>query len=274
MTWIENEQSVESSEPREGIEIKHGAIAYRLATGSRNQTINGNVFPAAPGERGEVTVTVVADRGGNEITLPVAHTFVQRWLAGPPALATVVIYRKQPSGTETYWRGRVERVSVAGRRATLHCDSVFAANMKRKLPTVVVSRTCQHILYDGMCKVDRAAFRQVTTVASFDGNLVTVASVGVWTDQYAQYGEILHLSSGERMVIAGQVGTLLTLQRPIVELRDGDAVHVFAGCQHDILTCRDKFANVVNYGGMPNLPKRNAFIRGGMGVYQTKEEDE
>lgn len=39
----------------------------------------------------------------------------------------------------------------------------------------------------------------------------------------------------------------------------GDAVTVYAGCDHAVATCFSKFVNVPNFGGLPHLPTVNPY---------------
>jgi hypothetical protein len=83
-------------------------------------------------------------------------------------------------------------------------------------------------------------------------------------------GEIVHLASGERMTIRDQTDlnpgfstvTTLSMQLPIVDMKIGDAVEVYAGCQWDPSTCNDKFDNIEHHGGYPYSPKDNPFVDG------------
>jgi uncharacterized phage protein (TIGR02218 family) len=61
------------------------------------------------------------------------------------------------------------------------------------------------------------------------------------------------LSGGER-----QIALLETPVRPIAV---GDDFVVRAGCDKRLETCRDRFANVVNFRGFPHIPGQDAVIR-------------
>lgn len=37
----------------------------------------------------------------------------------------------------------------------------------------------------------------------------------------------------------------------------GDTYTAVAGCDKELTTCRDKFGNVINFGGFPTIPGRN-----------------
>lgn len=264
MTWLADETGVESSAPREGIEIRHGSTVYRIATGSRDIVINGNRFEALAAERSEIEVSTATNAAELEIRLPVSHAFPQRWLgaASPPHSVRVIVWRQQSSETEAVWRGVLTTCTVRDHVAMLRGVASTAPALRRSLPTIRTGRTCSHILFDGNCKVARSSFRVSTTVANFNGRGVNVASIGGNPDQWAQGGELLHLPSGERMTISSQVGTAIVMQFPIAEMQDGDAVHVFAGCNRTMTVCAEKFANQANFGGSPQAPTENPMIPG------------
>lgn len=270
-TYLQDEASAEAGEPREGIEIQHGTTVYRIATGSRNVTINGNVFTSEPGNRDEISIAITDSPRELQIRLPVSHPFAQRYLSSPPQSTRLTVWRKQMrSGqVQAIWKGTIAGASVSGHVIAFRSPSLLQMHMDRTVPALTVGRLCPYVLYDDNCGVNPNSFRVSTTVASFSGNTVTVASIAAHPDQWAQYGRLLHVPSGERMTITSQVGTLLTLRRPIFELRDFDAVQVFAGCDHSIsgtAGCGPKFSNKDTFGGAPQLPRGNLFVPNGFGI--------
>lgn len=273
-TYLEDETGTETSQPREGIEITTGTLAWRVTSGSRTVTINGVLYTPATCQRGTVAVATSASANDHEFRLPVSHEFTQRYLsASPPRQVVVRIWRKQVTSGEVkrLWEGLITKCRVDGHVATFSVPSRLGLLLPRRLPVVTAGRSCGHILYDGNCRVSRASFVVATTISAINGNEVTVSSDGGNPDQWAQFGEMLHVASGERMTISSHVGNVLSLQLSMHGIAVGDAVQVFAGCDHTIATCRDKFNNVVNYGGIPELPTRNPFLtQNGFGVYESE----
>lgn len=282
MTYIEDEGGTETSQPREAIEIRHGLTVYRIATGTRDVIINGNTFKAGPASREKIQVVVLKQDRDFSIQLPTTHPFAQRYNRGgiPPKNITCALYRKQlRSGENERIRfGEITSCSIAGGvGAGAHTASFLVVEkpmlaMKRELPSIPVGRACPYTLYEAGCRVARASFRVATTVASHDGARVTVATMSGHPSQWARAGELLHLPTGERMTISDQTGSVITIQLPIFELKDGDAVHVFAGCNNAIPDCRDKFDNLANYGGEPLLPKGDVYLPNGYGTYQSEPD--
>lgn len=271
MSLLASESSVEASSPREGIKIEMAAVTYRIATGTRDVTINSELYTALPAQRGTVSLATTERQDTLVVSMPMSHAVPQRWLAqgSPPKHAAVSVYRQQGANYQRIWHGFVASVGAGGNGiALIKVPSRLDAKLARRLPTVTVGRSCPHVLYDANCRVSRAAHDVNATVASVDGRVVTVSTIGGNPDDWAEFGELLHVASNQSMTIYSQVGTTITMQRPIVELRVGDSVTVYAGCAHDIGTCHTKFSNRVNFGGFPQFDTRRPQKKDGdYGIY-------
>jgi uncharacterized phage protein (TIGR02218 family) len=261
-TFLEDEQSVEGSRPREGIELITGTgpipTVYRIATGTRDITIDGNLYRASPAQRGEVTITAAANGTDLEIVLPLSHAVPQRYmqLGVPPRTIQVTVWRHQlTSGEdEVIWRGHVTSLAIEYPRARLLVPAVFTRILRRQVPTSTVGRLCPHVLYDKQCRVVKDDFKLETTVTYVNGR--TIRCVEPYPDAFATYGEMKHVATGESVTIMNQTttgvdGVERTLQLPIPGLAVGDAIEIYAGCAHSLAACRTKFDNVLNFGGFP-----------------------
>jgi uncharacterized phage protein (TIGR02218 family) len=263
VTWLQDEQSIEDSKPREGFEIVLPSVTYRLTSADQDLVIDGKTYRASPIARGELGISAVGSPTELAFTLPVSHALAQRYLLKltPPKQIHVTVWRKQVrSGeVERVWAGYVTSMAVEGRLAHFRVPEGSGEIMLRRIPSITVGRQCPHVLYDDQCQVDRNSFDVSTTVLSFSARTVTVASIGGMPNDWAKFGELLHVASGERMTVLTQTGTALTIQAPIGDMAIGDAVFVYAGCNHSIIECHNKFANRVNFGGFPSLPSNGQF---------------
>jgi hypothetical protein len=270
--FLDAEAGVESSQPREFYEIvQSAAVTYRIASGSRDIVYNGQTFTAYPSARTEMPVDIITQPVSLTLALPLSHPLVQRYvsLGSPPRQISITIYRRQLGvGDEVMFLGLVTSMGIDSHIAKFMLESRFARMMSRRLPVLTASRTCPHILYDANCRVNRATYTIATTVAFINGRTIDVASMAGKDDQWARDGELVHVKTGERIPVVNQIGTRLTLQSPIPDILDGDAVTVSAGCAHDVITCRLKFQNQVNFGGLPQLPNNNPFAQNGLGVVE------
>lgn len=278
--FLTAEASIQSSSPREFYQIvQSSAVTYYVASGTRDIVYNGNTYVASPTARTEIGISSITNEAQLTIALPLSHPLSQRYPAqgSPPRVITVTIYRQQPGGlVEQVAVGKITSMGIEKHLAKFLIESLIARLARRQLPTVSASRSCQHVLFDNNCRAVRNLFTlgvaggiiPTLTVLSFDGRTVVISSIGGQADHWAQGGELVHLPTGERMTILEQVGTTITMQTPIPDLTTGDAVSVSAGCAHDILTCRIKFSNQINFGGFPQLPTKNPFTPTGLGVIE------
>lgn len=272
MTFLSDESGIETSIPREGIElIVSGMFTYRVATGTRDLTIGGFTYTAQASQREAMEVSVVGVDGALIVTLPALHAVPRRWLAAgvPPQQVIVNVWRQQASGdVETLWRGIVTSVALDRHLAKLRVDSRMALSLRRRLPTLTAGRSCPHVLGDANCTVDLSTRKVATTVQTYNGRQVVVASVGA-IGPFTR-GALLHVPSGERMTVLTQTGNTMTLQLPIYGLALGDAVEITPGCENTITFCDSQFSNSANFGGFAQLPLKNPFehSRTGLGVVE------
>lgn len=278
------EASEQDSQPRELIYIVHGATSYRLTSAVRDVTYDGDLYEAAAVSRGELGAPLVGSAGDSEciITLPIDHPLVRRYLQMlvPPLRVAVTVSRLYPDDSiETVWSGDITSMSVDDENtmASFRVASGGAEAVEQLLPTISVSRTCPYILYGAGCNVSRSAsvdglaHSVSTTVIAVNGRDVRVDLQDTDRgDDWAALGELVVTSgtaSGERMSIREQNDpnpgissvAVLSLQLPIPGLKVGDAVTVYAGCDHSIGTCRVKFDNKQSFGGLPAMPVANPF---------------
>ncbi|HEX2217014.1 MAG TPA: DUF2163 domain-containing protein [Xanthobacteraceae bacterium] len=131
---------------------------------------------------------------------------------------------------------------------------------------------CSADLGDVRCKVDltQAAFRAGGTVtAASDASSFTAAGLEAFADGWFTAGRLVW-ENGENAELAVEVkthrltdtGARLELWQAMPQLISaGDAFVVTAGCDKRFATCRDRFANTVNFRGFPHIPGNDFVIR-------------
>jgi uncharacterized phage protein (TIGR02218 family) len=258
-TYDDNERSVSQNRPIDLYTITTPTKTYRLTSHVVDVQYGGFTYVAATMSRGNQQVA--QDLTGRELVvyLPISHPFVQRFVASglPEHGTTVRLLRMQSvSGSAIQqWDGFAQAIAIDGHVANVRCPSATDDPLRVKLPQVAAQRQCNHVLYDAQCSLDRSFFAinpPAVYITAISGNTISLSTVAGSFDQRFQFGEVLH-GSGQRRMVLSQVGTVLTLNAPFVDAVVGDGVIVYSGCNHDIVTCRDKFNNVVNYGGMPEM---------------------
>lgn len=280
-TFAQDEASRQFNRPQEfyDIVLSTGPV-YRIASGNRDLQIGSNVYTATASVRTDF-VTPSLGNGNQDLTLslPVDHAVVKRWfqMGVPPRQTTVTAWRKQErsQAIERQWIGLVTSISCDGNVAKLLIPAQIINNLQRFLPTVTTAASCPYILYDDMCQVNRDSFKITATAILVDGRDVRIdTGDSVRLGDWCVGGELVHPTSGERMTIAAQTDadpahsnvTTLSMQMPIPDLKTGDEVFVYAGCDHSIQTCKNKFSDHHRFGGYPDAALINPFAPGGSGL--------
>ena len=113
--------------------------------------------------------------------------------------------------------------------------------------------TCSFSLGDSDCTLDLSGLSVLSTSFSISGSVITVPEI-TQADGYFTNGFII-TSQQERAYILSQVGTTLTIDRPL--LYEAASLHVYPGCNKTYETCSTKFSNGINFGGFPDVPLTN-----------------
>lgn len=273
----DDERSVSRSRPIDLYTITTPRRTYRITSHPVSVTFGGAVYLATTMSRGNLVSA--QDLTGREliIYLPITHELVQRYAAtGIPEqrVAVTLIRLQEASGqTNQQFSGFAGAMTVDGSGdkyvATLRVPNLTDDAFKVRLPTIGAQLLCNHRLYDQLCTVDRASAISggPFAITAIDGALVTTTSGGSGT--LYVFGDITNLVTKERRMIIDQSGSVLLLDVPFVDAHVGDAVEIAPGCDHLVTTCRDKFNNVVNFGGYPDLNATiNPWADKGLGVVQ------
>ena len=126
-------------------------------------------------------------------------------------------------------------------------------------------RTCNADLGDAACTVDLSnpAFSGEATILHGPlGAAFRVAADQAYPDEWFLRGQVQVLTGDARGLSAFvKADTLeggeraLALWEPFrAPLAPGDRVRLVAGCDKRLQTCRDKFANLLNFRGFPHIP--------------------
>ncbi|QGY05679.1 DUF2163 domain-containing protein [Methylobacterium mesophilicum SR1.6/6] len=126
--------------------------------------------------------------------------------------------------------------------------------------------TCGADLGDARCRVDLAPWRttgRVTAIpepATLSAELAGAFADGLFTGGRLTWTQ--GANAGHAADVRLQLGALIELwtvpPRPIAH---GDGFSLTAGCDKRLATCRDRFANTVNFQGFPHMPGNDAVAR-------------
>lgn len=261
MTYQLQESSVASGHPVELFRFALGMQHWTFTPGQTAVVYQNDTYQPASIKRGNIEQGNDINRAMMEIFMPRDNPLAALFIASPPeGIVSVTLYRYHATDaaleTIVLWKGRVGGARLAGSELSLKCEPV-ASSLKRTGLRARYQLTCRHPLYSAGCGALKKGFASHGTVASVVTVVVQVAVAASQPDGYFVAG-MLATADGQRMIIA-HVGINLTLISPMPSLAAGQAVTLYAGCDHSTTICKARFANLNNYGGFPFSPVKNPF---------------
>jgi uncharacterized phage protein (TIGR02218 family) len=278
MTFIAQEQGVETGSPVELYEISYESQTWRYTSGDApfyDAATTSNYEPLLL-NRGNILFS--SDFGKSTLDVEVQNDapFLALFRFTPPSgvvSLTVRRFHRTDGALQivSLWKGRILSVTWGDVSSTLTCEPIRASVQRIGLRRLF-QRQCPHVLYSAACGVSKALYEVVGNVESISGVTINITGVSSFAAGYFAGGFIEYVSSAfvtteRRMITANAGGTnQLILVTPTLGLAVGDEVRVYPGCDHTLDTngCV-KFDNTINYGGKPYTPTKNPF--GGEPVY-------
>jgi len=127
-------------------------------------------------------------------------------------------------------------------------------------------------LGDARCKKSLTGLSFVTSVLAVTNNRTFTHNTSVQGTGFFDYGIIEWLAGSSNngakieiksYTVSGGVGTFV-LQLPMPkDIIAGNSFRAIAGCDRKLMTCRDRFNNVVNFRGFPSLPGLDEMLKSG-----------
>jgi uncharacterized phage protein (TIGR02218 family) len=266
MTFNVIETSHDEGRPIFLYAFKLGAATFRYTSGDADVTIDGYKWRAEAISDNGVKLTGEATTDGLEITAPSSIAPVQMFLGTPPSQAIMVSifhYHEDDNEAVLGYIGEVMQVNQPEPgKAIITCDTI-SASMQRDGLRLAWQRNCPYAVYDEKtCKASKAAHQINATVYDVVGNVVAFSGMDDVENGTLDGGfiEWEHPSRGtEFRAIEKQIGNTCEMFGLGDGLYYGLAVKAYPGCRRTTADCTDKFNNLDNYGGVPDLPGKSPF---------------
>lgn len=276
MTYNAYESSVQDGDPVLRFVFASGDNTYAYTTENTIVADSNYTFTPAQIKMGEVSQTNEMAKDPLTLEFPRDHAFASLFLGGvPEQITTVTVFRGHAGDTseefQFYWKGRIAGASASGQVVRIDCENVFTS-LRRAGLRARYQKKCRHALYQTGCGVDKDLYASLVTVSSASGFTITINELDSNTidsnigDADEFVGGMIETNDGHTRYIISQSGNVLTLIRPLQSLIDdvndsvgGAEVTLYPGCAHTRAACKDKFDNLLNFGGFPWIPSKNPF---------------
>lgn len=238
-------------------------VAIRVCNFEADLTYQAEVYTALPLEPTEVLMASGLSPDNAEITVPLIEPFTVTKLLGgywrgARVEVKVIDWSNLAASPESEHAGYLGEVTLDNLRLTPQYRSL--AQAMNQAVGDLYSETCRYLLGDAGCKKDLTAFTFTGTVTAVTDNQQFTVSV-VQADGYFHKGKIT-FTSGDNNGLSEEIinnddGALILFRPMVGTVAIGNAVTLIAGDDKTLATCRDKFANAINFGGEPHLSGRN-----------------
>lgn len=253
---------------------RRDGMCLGFTTHDRDLTISRLRYRAAPGILpSAITLSDGFDAGVLDVegaltsdAITAADLAAGRW-DGAEIDIFMVDWREPDGALVPLARGELGDVGLSGGGFGAELRGPAAA-----LDRPVVEQTspeCRAQLGDKRCRVDMAGRTRLTRVASVpaaDRIEVEEAAAEPNAYGYSRLRWISGANGGLESPVFASAGTSLTLRDPPhFSATVGDLVEIAEGCDKAFATCRDRFANGLNFRGEPHLPGNDLLTRYGSG---------
>lgn len=243
-----------------------GDAVFRYTSSDEDQIIGGYNWAAVPISDDGVRITGEAKTDGLQITAPASIAPVIMFQTTPPSQTIAIsIYHYHEGDNQAVlgYTGDVMQVNQPEPgKAVITCDTI-STSMQRDGLRLAWQRTCGYALYDQRtCKADKAAKELSLVVYEKTANTIQFQGLDAVDDGYLDGGfiEWSHPTRGrEFRSIETQVGNVVTMFGLADGLYYGLSVKAYPGCNRTMGDCTNKFNNLPNYGGVPDMPGKSPF---------------
>ena len=271
MTYEAEEIGVETGRPVElyHFYFEYGAANYYFTSADHSITYGGHGYSVENISRTELKQKAGGLPANIDIMLPIDNVVAALFIDIPPfdiVYVTIYHHHLDDSSVEEIWSGSLSgaRVSKSGTMVTLRGSAESAAK-GHQIPRDVYSGICPFVLYGTECGVDDtdSDFYHTDECTGQGDTYVTVTDTYSDPDRpdgwaiggYVKFGN-------EKRLIVDQDEDILYINIPFIDDMVGEDLTVYAGCDHTLDDCGDKFSNSAQFGGFPTIPSRNPFTIG------------
>lgn len=169
----------------------------------------------------------------------------------------VIVYSKDNVSTKVIFNGILSKSSPTDSNHVLTFNSIFS-QQGRNGTGVQIQASCPYVVYEYGCFKNKDDMKLTGIITSINDNVLIMDIAASKPDGWFS-GGFIENSDGLPRFILNHIGNELTLTKSLNGLNTTDSFNIFAGCDRSTSTCNNKFDNIDNYGGRPQIPRINPY---------------
>ena len=278
MSYAVKDVSVHDGAPIECYEFIASHKTWFLTSYHSEVVVDGETYTPTPITRTALEISSIIDSPHTmDFSIPADHELAKTFCFTISPKELSVIVRRVHEGDDystdfkIEWRGHIAGAGISGKWGIIKTSSLIQTQLNGFLSSVYYQKSCNHVLYDVRCKVLRADHTVTATVTKIQNQIITVDDM-VYSDDELENGTMTVVRTGEQQGIISNETNVMRIGYPFFDILVGDTIELTLGCDHQRLGhCKNRFDNVVNYGGTDFVPEINPFEKL---VYTTSERTE
>lgn len=250
-------------------EFQLGGNFWRYTSADSDIAAAGFAWEHAAIEHDKVTQSGDAEQDNVSMTVDSTIPPALAYLGSAPTQEMIVRFRKAHDGdadAQVFFVGLVSSVDWPEPGKVTFALVTLSATMARQGLTLTYQRACRNVLYSegrGACKAPKEEFGVEATVVTTAQGIVTLDGVEGYPDGWFDGGFLEWTDSRRglerRTVERFNGGPDVRIFGLSDGLYEDMVVKIYAGCAHTADACENKFNNMENYGGQPQLPGNSPF---------------
>lgn len=268
MSYDTYEISNQDGSPIRLYEFERASLHWYYTSADRDITWNGKTYTALPASDQGITQSGEAQSNTFNLTLPAGNPVVEMYRNTPPSDTIYLTVRNThefDSSVEApvQWVGYITDVQRPTSDSAVVVCAALSASFTRPGLRLTWMRTCPNALYDDNCGVNKNAYVVYATIGSMDGTTVFCDNLANYPQDHFSGGFVeweLGVGVYERRGIErySTDGTLYIFGRTD-GMSVGQFIRAYPGCARTIDVCNSKFNNLLNYGGIKDMPGISPF---------------
>ena len=271
---LEYENSIYDGQPLECYKFTHAGISYYYTSAGQKVTIvtptGDETYQTEYIKRTEISPsTSGSSSGASSIKVKRTNSIAMLWQGSPPEQEVKVeIIRLHNLSNYKYDKilvGTISLVNFIGSEAEIIVT--LEGYLQKELPNGVLSYTCNNVIYDTKCKLNKEDY-QVSCYLDIgiDGLYLKSTKLAEYPDDYFANGYVM-FGQSVRAIIEHK-GNYVKLKYPFNKDSITGSFYALAGCDCLYKTCHNKFNNTDNFTGVPYCPPTNSEKhKNGVGAY-------
>jgi len=236
--------------------IEYNGAQYFFNSSNDDLDVNGTIYKAIPIGRSEIIFDL--EHSTCKITVPLQVRPFSLLVDSTPVKPFKVEIKSYPEDIVLYI-GVLQKMNANFFKGTMDIDLVTEVSLQENVvPRRTYGRSCSWELGGSECGVDLGSYQETVNVdtLTINGVELTHPNFANYANGFFENGMAKH-DLDEYIFIVKHVGDTITLMTRFQQLDQANTLTVFAGCDKQASTCRDKFNNICNFSGFPYMPSNN-----------------